>query len=524
MQLNLDFCFTDGGGLVAVAGWTTQPRPDLCLHVDDAVLTPVLVSRHIRRDLRSAEPFGVIALFDLSQASVRGDLAAATIHLGNDGDFAEIRPDRLPDDALRLVQIGVDEVFFALLRLMGQGWLALGEGEIAAEICTRLRMLPSAPRETEDFVLAVDRCQHGGTGQGAVVGWFMPASAVAEPLCALALDDQMIVPVDLLPGSMARADLVAYAPRYRFTGRDGYCGGWRFPRPPVGNMRLLIMVPGQPFVPGVVIMPEQVQPADLAQQATIASLGIDDIASRARLRRAMLPATLPAALPQDLGTTPDSGQDDTLLVLDHDLADSDLRDVLRRLGPHLPGPLRLHLLRPQLTAPLLNGIDGAAREMPRGISLAAVAMQIAPADPMPGRVLFARSASLFQFDPAALLAPHDGLARVTILDPIGSVMAQPAAQASRFARDLLPFALSMQGPAFFQALEQIPHCFLTQEARLRLLVEALIAANAVTLQRADIFGFFEGKSGPHCQGFADGRDWHAYDAESRQLIQGGLAA
>ncbi|HRO14866.1 MAG TPA: hypothetical protein PLL33_07460, partial [Paracoccus sp. (in: a-proteobacteria)] len=257
---------------------------------------------------------------------------------------------------------------------------------------------------------------------------------------------------------------------------------------------------------------------------TVAGLGIDDIESRARLRRAMLPQTLPEPLAEPVQADQPQGQDDTLLILDHDLADADLRDVLRRLGPHAPGPLRLHLLRPRLTAALRNGVEGAAREIAAGLSLTETAIRIGTPACLPGRIVFARSSTLFQFDTRPLFAAEADAARVMVLDPIGTAMAEPAARADRFSRDLLPFALSMRGPAFFELLAQVPQCFLTEEARLRLLVETLIARDGAELQRADIYRFFEGKSGPCCQNFADGRDWHAYDAESRRLIQENRAA
>ncbi|SMO97828.1 hypothetical protein SAMN06265221_1314 [Paracoccus laeviglucosivorans] len=508
----------DDAGTVAVAGWTTRPRPELRLHVNDIVLDPVLVTRHVRRDLRSSEPLGVIALFDLSDLLASFDPDDCTIHLAEMQDFTEIQGNRLSGDAHRLVEIGVDETFFALLRLIAGRHVLLSDEKTGRDICARLRPTQSAGRETENHVLAVDRCQSTAAGQGALVGWFMPAAASTEQLCALAIEDEMVVPVDLLPGTMVRADLAAYAPRYRFTGRDGYGGGWRFPRPPSGPVRLLLMIPGENFAPGVIVSAEQVEPADLAQNLTTATLGIDDIDARARLRRAMLPDRLPDPQPtdKDAAIVPMTG--DTLLVLDHDLSDHDLRDVLRRIGPHLPGRLRLHLLRPRLSTVLRNGIEGAAREVATGLTYQSAALTITAPPQMPARVVFARSATLFQFDPAQLFALQPTEPRVMLLDPIGTVMATPAAQADRFARDLLPFALSMDGPAFFAMLDQIPQCFLTEEARIRLLVEQLMVQDDAALSRVDAYRYFEGKTGPHCQSFADGRDWHAFDAESRRAI------
>lgn len=517
MQMNLDFCFLDDARVVAVTGWSTQPLAGLRLHVDNEVLSPVLVTRHVRRDLRSSEPLGVIALFDLSALPDGVDPAQAILHLADGEDFAELHNHRLASDLQRLVEIGVDEVFFALLRLLAQRHLQLSA---APEICARLRLAPSAAQETASHILAVDRCQASAAGQGAVIGWFMPALTTAEPLCALAIADDSLAPVELLPGSMAREDLAGYAPRYRFSGRDGYCGGWRFAHPPLGVVRLLLLLPGEAFSAGVLVPAEQVAPPELAQNIAQAAQGLDDIADRARLRRALLPMDLPRPV---LPAGAPAGDDDTLLVLDHNLADTDLRDVLRGIGPHLSGRLRLHLLRPRLTPALRNGIDGAAREVTLGFRIEGVALTIGTPQSLPGRVIFARSSVLVQLDPALLFDAAATTPRAVLIDPIGTILATPTARAERFARDLLPFALSMSGPDFFGLLAQVPHCFLTEEARLRLLVEALTAEGTIALHRADIFRYFEGRSGPHCQGFGDGGDWHAHDAESRRLIERAFA-
>lgn len=516
MQMNLDFCFMDDAGIVAVAGWTTEVQPRLRLHVDEETLSPVAIRRHVRRDLRSSEPLGLVALFDLSALHGETDLAQATIHLAEGSDYVEIRRDRLTEDAARLVEIGVDEVFFALLRLIARRDLALSERHLGREICDRLRLAPSAARETENHVLGIDSCQMAPTGQGSVIGWFMAARTSAEPICALAIADDAIVPVDMLPGSMARSDLAAYAPRYRFTGHEGYCGGWRFADRIEGAARLLLMLPDEPFLPGVLVPVDTVPAADLARNITQATLGIEDMADRARLRRAMLPAALPAPRLHETGE-PGPGRDDTLLILDHDLADCDLRDVLRRVGPHLNGPLSLQILRPRLTPVLQNAVEGAAREIAAGLLLHGASLAIAPPEVTPARVVFARSSTLFQFDPEPIFA--SARPTVTLLDPIGTVLAAPDATADRFARDLLPFVLSMPGPSFFALLDQVPACFLTEEARLRLLAEALILQGKAVLARADCHSFFEGKSGPHAQSFLDGSDWHAFDARSRQLIE-----
>ncbi|MGA0617009.1 hypothetical protein [Paracoccus sp. KR1-242] len=518
MMMNLDFCFMDGAQTIAVTGWTTSPGPDLRLHVDDEVLRPVLVTRHVRRDLRSAEPMGVIALFDLS--ALPGGFAAdrCTIHLADQQGFSEIHGQRLGEDARRLVEIGVDEVFFALLRVIAGRHLRIDDPQVGREIATRLRSSSSVARESENHVLAVDSCRGTASGQGAIIGWFMPAGASPDQLCALAVENEMVVPVDLMPGAMARPDLAGYASRYRFTGRDGYGGGWRFPRPPSGPVRLLLMVPGEHFLPGVIVDVEPAEAADLAQQVTTMSLGIDDMEARSKLRRAMLPVALPDPTPHVGDQAIVSMGDETLLVLDHDLPDHDLRDVLRRIGPHVPGKLRLHLLRQRISPAMQNGIEGAARETARDIVLDAAALTLGLPGAMPARVVFARSAALFQFPAAQLFAPQPAGPVVLLLDPIGTVMDAPPAQADRFARDLLPFALSMEGPTFFLMLAQTPQCFLTFEARVRLLVEQLVARNGATLRRVDACRYFEGKAGPHCQSFADGRDWHAYDAESRRLI------
>jgi len=66
LKLHIDFCFSAPGGLVIAAGWSPHPRPELVIHAGAASVPPARMMRFPRRDLRSLEPLGYLALFDLS--------------------------------------------------------------------------------------------------------------------------------------------------------------------------------------------------------------------------------------------------------------------------------------------------------------------------------------------------------------------------------------------------------------------------------------------------------------------------
>lgn len=88
----MDFCFGDGEAMLVVAGWSSDHWLDLELYIDETRLAPRLVTRHARRDLRTAERFGVLAVFDLAGIDMAGN---ATVHVKSGQEFTEIQPERL---------------------------------------------------------------------------------------------------------------------------------------------------------------------------------------------------------------------------------------------------------------------------------------------------------------------------------------------------------------------------------------------------------------------------------------------
>ncbi|MTH35239.1 hypothetical protein GL279_11570 [Paracoccus limosus] len=515
MALNLDFCFADETALI-VAGWSSDLWLDLELYLDEARLRPRLVTRHARRDLRTAEKFGVLAVFDLDGLDIAG---SATVHIKSGHEFLEIHPERLVTDQLRLVEIGVDELFFAWLRLLAAGELADPQGDLAQAAVARLRFAPLLPRESDDFGLGIDRCMIDGAGQGLASGWFLPAIAQTEPLLALAMDDQQICRVELFAGALPRADLAPYGTRYRFTGDDGYCGGFLLRQPLRGPVRMLFIVPGQENAAGV-LAPAATLPADdFAAELCQVRLDLPVPALQRRLRSAMLdplpgwqpPASLPSARPGG----------SVLLVLDHDLADHDLRDVLRRIGQRLQRPIELFLLREALSRPLVEAIEGATRELPHGLRLRGAA----PGLDLPGAgaetLLFGRSSTLFQLPALAgvfqPLGPQPF--HLCALDAIGAIGGAPGDLAARFQRDLLPFALLGPTASLLALLAQAPRPYLTEEARLRHVAERLLQAGLTEAEALPGTLHFTGRSGPCARLLPGGMDLHLYDAESRKLME-----
>ncbi|MFT4012591.1 MAG: hypothetical protein QM682_04130 [Paracoccus sp. (in: a-proteobacteria)] len=516
MSLNLDFCFADDGDVLVVAGWSSDHWLDLELYVDEARLAPQLLTRHARRDLRTAERFGVLAVFDLAGLDMAGN---ATVHVKSGHEFIEIQPERLVTDQLRLVEIGVDELFFAWLRLLAQGALRPPLGEAALAAVARLRFAPLLNSESDEFGLGMDRCLIDPAGQGLVSGWFMPAVPQTQPLVALALDDAQICRVELFPGALPRADLAPYAPRYRFTGDDGYAGAFALPQEPRGPVRVLFMLPGQENAAGVLAPTVQTPPDDFAAELCQVQLDLPDMALKTRLRAAMLgpmPAWQPPVKPQRARNGP------VLLLLDHDLPDNDLRDVLRRVGQRLARPVELLLLRDRLSRELAEAVEGAARELPAGLRLHGVAMALPKTGPLPETLLFGRSSVLFQMPASAgLLAsgkPREPF-HVTLLDAIGAIRGTSADLAARFQRDLLPFAMIGPTQSLQQMLACAPAVFLTQEARLRHIAGHLIAGGAAGTDILPGTLSFIGRSGPCARILPGGMDLHLYDAESRKLME-----
>lgn len=513
MALNLDFCFADDAALI-VAGWSSDHWLDLELHVDDTSRAPRLITRHARRDLRTAEKFGVLAVFDLDGL----DLSGGTVHVKSGHDFTEIHPERLITDQLRLVEIGVDELFFAWLRLLAAGELANPQGDLAQAAVARLRFAPMLPRESDEFGLGLDRCLIDSAGQGLVSGWFLPAVAQTEPLMALAMDDQQICRVELFAGALPRADLAPYGSRYRFTGEDGYCGGVLLRQPMRGAVKLLFLVPGQEGAAGVLAPAAPLPAGDFAAELCQVQLDLPVPALRARLRAAMLgpmPVLQPPAQATRLrGTGP------VLLLLDHDLNDTDLRDVLRRIGGQMARPVELFLLRNTLSAPVTEAIEGAARELPQGLRLRGAAASLDPTTPLAETLLFGRSSTLFQLPAmAGVFQTPKKPFQISVLDSIGTLTGTNDDVTARFQRDLLPFALFGPTSAVRGMLAQAPRAFLTEEARLRHIAERLLHSGSASADTLPGTLHFVGRSGPCARLLPGGMDLHLYDAESRKLME-----
>ncbi|MFC7704792.1 hypothetical protein ACFQXB_11360 [Plastorhodobacter daqingensis] len=513
--MHIDFCFIDSQERLIATGWSLESDPGLGLQIGAERLAPLVLERHARQDLRSSEPFGWIAVFALGEVAGAGE---EPIFLESQGAVAEIAPDRLFEDEPRLVEIGVDEVFAAYVRLVAAGAIGVPGEDPARLVRLRLRARQVSALEADDFALSVDRCQVSPSGEGLIVGWFLGAGAGGAPLVALAMDARQVVPVTLAANSLRRDDLHAYAPRYRFTGTDGFCGAFRLPEPPEGPVRVILMPPGEEGM--LLAAPAEPQPpARIARSFCEIAPGLADAAQRQALRRVLVPPTMPD-LPAEPPPTDAPAGAGVLLILDHDLSDCDLRDVLRKLLADIDGPVQLHLLRPAMSPVLEQALRGADHEEGSGrLTLAAVSLTAMTPLSAARRVVFGRSSTLFQMDLAPLLAAAAPAAAL-VLDPIGTIdgAMSPAALLQRFERDVLPFAAAIDGALFASLLRRAPRGFLTLEAQLRLLLEGLAATGGLDLRRADMHRYFAGRAGPHAETFPGALDWHAWDAATRRLM------
>ncbi|MFD1911347.1 hypothetical protein [Halodurantibacterium flavum] len=523
--MNLDFCFLDADERVIATGWGYERDLELELHGDGGAVQPISVIRHARQDLRTSEPLGWVAIFRLPvPEEVTDEPGTMFVKLGS--DFREVSAVQLFEDEERLVDIGVDEVFFTYLRLIAARGIATPSGKIVQMMRRRMRARLQPPGEKMDLALSVDRCLVAPQGQGVVLGWYLPGSAPTEAAVALAMDEVQLAPVMLLPGSLPRADLQPYSGRYRFTGRDGYCGAFSFAAPVEGAVQVVFLPQSEDPSFAIGAAAEPGGAGAVARTTIEASMGLSDAEARQRLRSALLPPHRGwderAVLRSIEARAPATASDDpVLLIVDHDLPDPDLRDVLRNLLSQLQGRVALHLLRDGLTPVLDQAALGAAHEAGEGrLSPATAALSI---QRQPAReVIFARSSALFQIG----LPDHggEGAGALSVVDPIGALIdARGVDLLGRFDRDVLPFVARLDGEVFFRLLDLAPRGYLTEEARVRALLLMLAQRSAIEVRRADLPSYFVGKGGPHAELFPDGGDWHAYDAEGKKLMSAGIA-
>lgn len=524
LKLHIDFCFACPGGLVVAAGWSPEAEPALMIHAGSASLPPVRIMRFARRDLRTLEPLGFLAIFDL--AGDPGALAdpSEDLFVAIGGEHSRIGGSRLAGDGRSMVEIGVDEAFFALLRLYAAGHLPMPDPAMAAKAIQRIRAAEALPAETETHALSVDRGLVAPSGQGVASGWYLPTAATQGALAALVFDDRQLARVELIPGAVARPDLAGYGDRYAFGGRDGWLAAFRLSGPAHGAARLLIMVPGHLAVSGVIRALERVGTAQVARLLIEARLALDDPDQADALHRTTLDAApdLPA-LPALGDPLPEDAP--LLLVLDHDLAAPDLRDVLRRLSRATGRAIHLHLLRDALSPDLRDAIEGAARESAQAIRLLTCSPLPPEASPVPALLVFARSSVLFHLAarvPAAGAVPEDDL-QVLALDVLAALPGGAGRIAARFGADRPAFLCWGDAGRLLPLLSVLMTGALVPESAFRLLARHLDGAGRVAILPADPNGFHAGTQGPFAAPLIDALTAHDFDALSARLSEGARA-
>nr|WP_111298435.1 hypothetical protein [Paracoccus saliphilus] len=518
LKLHLDFCFFVNADLVVTAGWTPRPQTDLVLHAGNASIPPRTMMRFARRDLRTMVPQGFIAIFDLSQEPGAND-PSEELFLAMGRDYQALTRDRLAADFAKMVEIGVDETFFAYVRMIASGAVPAPEKPVSHRVVSRILAAPRLDKESPDYVLSVDQGVVGAAGQGVCTGWYIPSIASSEGLSALVISDRQLSPVQLMPGVMPRPDLQPFSDRYAFSGRDGWAASFRLPTPPTTPVRLVLMLPGQLIHSGVVRALDVASSDQVARVLVETTQAVEDRLLAARLHRGTLP---PSKDPLPVLQVPPQVQDGpVLLILDHDLTDMDLRDVLRRVAAVVERPLQLHLLRAQLTEALNEAVAGASREAGSPIQLAGCSLTPPTPQGHDGQAIFARSSVLFHLEGGiATEATEDGpTLSIWALDPMANLPggADPAAVARRFLTDRPPFAV--QGPArVLLSPFAHPTAFLTPEAALRQTAAAMLATRDARILAAPAQGFLAGNRGPFCQNLIEGISWHDFDGHSARLI------
>lgn len=520
LKLHVDFCFSCPGGRVVAAGWSQDPRPALMVHAGSASLAPVHLVRFARRDLRTLEPFGYLAVFDLSGHPDALDDPSEEIFLAVGAEHARIGGARLSTDARKMVEIGVDEAFFALLRLMAGGLVPMPDRALSGPVITRIRAARPLPAEAETHALSVDLGQVAEAGQGVASGWFLPTAATQGALHALAFDDRQLARVTLLQGAVARTDLAAYGDRYVYGGQDGWLAAFRFAAPAAGAARLLVMLPGQLAEAGVLHPLTQVAAPQIARLLVEARMWQEDPEGADALHRATLAASdTPAIAMPD--TPPLPGDAPILLILDHDLAAPDLRDVLRRLCQATGRAIDLHLLRATLTPDLRDAIAGAARECGPRVRIVGCAPQPPVAAEGPALLVHARSSVLFHLAarlPVRGEVPDHDL-QVLALDVLASLPGGAGRIAARFGTDRPAFLCWGDAARLLPALAPLLGDALVPESAFRQLAAQLDGAGRLAILPADPTGFHAGDQGPFAAPLFDSLTGHDFDALSARLLQ-----
>ncbi|QHQ36057.1 hypothetical protein [Algicella marina] len=460
----IEFVFRVGSRHLCVFG---AGVPDgfegITLQSGRAELRPTLLEWH-RRVALSPPRQGFVAVFETDAE------AAGEFRIGLAGRTQQISDTRLSEDALAFADKAADVSLNHFLMLIAVRHLPPAPAALAAAVLARVRQKERRLLEFPEAAFCLERVRGNPTnGCGIVTGWHLAAPGSAALPMLVAVGASGIVPVTALARALGRQDLAPYRPRYEVSGQDGYCGTFA-----LGGAAKDVVVVGLAAAQGgyrrLFRMAEHADGTSLAIEMVRLRNQLQDESRIARLE-AGLALPLPEVSPEVLAGTPPDGAVRTLLLLDHDCDDADIRDVLRVYADMLPpAPTRIQVLRASGSGTLRQAAVGALREGGLdGAEMLEPSYRL-PSTEMEGaeRLVFARSSALLQCaDPAfpvAMLGHDEAAAGALFHRQLARGEATP--DLPLLLAGALPMIAAFRVEALRRVQSAIPDSFATLEGQL----------------------------------------------------------
>jgi|GEM_PF-3983489 len=512
--MRIDFAFFDQRQRFCVAGWSDRSDLQMSVAIDGVRRSQTSVQRFVRRDLKSDDELGVLAIFERADGLDLSQEAELSLIVSGEPMHCDMA--RTLDDERKLVRTSVDEIFSAYLRAVGARQIAAPTREVSGLVLSRVQAnLRPLPAETGSLAVNVDRLTVAPSGIGVMFGWCLTVKPTANPIRALVSDGRSLRPVHLLTEILPREDLIGYRDRFRYTGHDGFAGVFRLPDGLDRDARVILV--GNAGKTPLVFGRSAEAVSDMIAAEALAELRnlLGDPDLDREVLRGVLPRNITAPFePPVPGTDAPEGPRRHVLLIDLDVEAVSQRDVIRRCAVLLGRPLEILPVSGGASAKERASLLAAVREAGEGVTLSApvgvrdlVTRDFAPRDV----VVYGCASALFQMTPAEL---RPGRARIVIHDPVGALGRGEANAPPEGHPGQSPFLLTVEGGLLTAALRSAGAGPITADGTLSAAMDCLQRHGLLEAERSPVTTFYPGA------GFTGGRSSpRSLDAELLAVLR-----
>lgn len=500
-MLHLDFDFRIEPTRHVVVGWCdTECLNGLYLQGDDHIIFPLLVSDHPRRDLRSNDLRGFIAIFEVKAQS---DLQRYEFRAEGEDSLFPI--DDVAENFGLFVSKSVDETFWDFCLQVGCGEISIAGAALVSVMRPRIKSMIGNYAETQKMAGGMDLAVAAQASNVALLcGWTASdrANTSDHPLrrAGFALCENALVPLKMHWDCHLRPDLNTFGDRFSLTGSEGYVGTVHT-NPDHGQIETLVV--SARYRRGQFVLAREVEDVSFARMLVVVRQIEGQLSSpefNADIREALRPNIKAIELNTDFTRTINDSR--VTLVLEHDGQDSDIRDVLRHCHQEFGHGFDLIVINTSLSKATKRAIAAYQNEAAYTDMIVSCYAPDHPIDRWNIRgeiVVFARSSSIIQLAPfpdIKVLKLAKVSATVIVHDPILAIATKP--NMAQLAKNLAARRMPMIAMINMSNLPAEPGHFVglnSVDAQMRLLILSMWKAKRAQVTLATPAQFFDGMAG-----------------------------